>query len=433
MSVYNISEFKVLARRELYRENPKKSLNKKYIIIGTIAGTIAVGSTYSFLNYQTNSITLYHVYLDGEKIGTVNNKAIIDIWKSQELRKAQSKYGLINLDLRNTVTYQIERKYKGEYDNLKAITNLKGKFEIEAIGAKVVINGEVIGVVNDKATLEKILENIKQAYITKEEKESKVYAASLKNPSNNNIMLENVGFKENITIEEIKVSPNKIDNEETVLKIITPLLTIQTEETITQLEEIPYKVVYKFDESMYINETKVLIAGIEGKKEVQYAITKENGAVVEKRVANVKVMNQAINQEMLKGTKAIPSKGSGVLAWPTFGGIITSDYGPRWDSFHFGLDISGVKDETIKAADNGKIIFTGVKSGYGKTVMIDHDNGIVTLYAHLNIISVALGDTIAKEQKIGVMGSTGRSTGKHLHFEVKVNDEPKNPLNYIGN
>jgi len=444
MSVYDISEFKVLANKQLYRNNPPKvhkcaivikhvQENKKHLIIGTLVGTIVAGSSLGILNYKINSIKLYHVYLDGKRIGTVNNRALVDIWQSQELRKAQLIYGLKNLELQNSITYQIENKYKGEYDNITALEILRNNLAIEAKGAELIIDGQSYGIVRDKAIIDQFITDLKQGYIRSEGKDGEVTTSSLSLESSEKVLTEKVDIKENIMIHEVKVPPEQIIDDETFLKLIQKeQLTVISEETVTRLEEISFKISYKYDETMFENETKLLKKGVNGQKEVQYAIIKENGIEVEKRLISEDILEQPTDQEMLKGTKAIPAKGSGVLAWPTVGGVITSGYGPRSDSFHYAIDISGVTDDTIKAADNGKIIFTGTKSGYGKTVIIDHGNGIVTLYAHLNEISVAVGDLIAKEQKIGIMGSTGRSTGKHLHFEVLINDEPKNPLNYIG-
>jgi murein DD-endopeptidase MepM/ murein hydrolase activator NlpD len=108
---------------------------------------------------------------------------------------------------------------------------------------------------------------------------------------------------------------------------------------------------------------------------------------------------------------------------------MTSGYGERWGRAHKGIDLVGSK--TIKAADNGRVTFAGVKSGYGNVIIIDHNNGYETLYGHLKSISVKEGATVEKGQKIGVMGNTGHSTGVHLHFEVMKNGNNVNPLSYL--
>jgi murein DD-endopeptidase MepM/ murein hydrolase activator NlpD len=96
---------------------------------------------------------------------------------------------------------------------------------------------------------------------------------------------------------------------------------------------------------------------------------------------------------------------------------------------HKGVDLVGGK--TIKAADGGKVIFAGVKNGYGNAIIIDHQNGYKSLYGHLSKISVQQGDAVEQGEKIGVMGDTGHSFGVHLHFEVLKNGRNVNPMSYL--
>ena len=122
-------------------------------------------------------------------------------------------------------------------------------------------------------------------------------------------------------------------------------------------------------------------------------------------------------------------------------GRITSPFGWRTHpifnsrSFHSGIDIGGPNLGAIRASNSGKVIYSGWYGGYGKVVIIEHGmvNGkpITTLYAHMNSIAVANGTKVSKGQVIGYEGTTGYSTGPHCHFEVRVNGQPNNPLNYI--
>lgn len=115
---------------------------------------------------------------------------------------------------------------------------------------------------------------------------------------------------------------------------------------------------------------------------------------------------------------------------------ISSFFGFRIDPFthrkkkHSGVDLIARKNTEIRAAADGKVIFTGRKGGYGKTIIIDHGNNIKTLYGHLNSITVSSGDNVKMGEYIGGVGNTGRSTSNHLHFEVRENDKPVNPLSF---
>ncbi len=115
----------------------------------------------------------------------------------------------------------------------------------------------------------------------------------------------------------------------------------------------------------------------------------------------------------------------------------SSGFGVRYDPFtghpamHTGLDFSGGRMEAIEATAPGVVSFTGVRSGYGNTIEIDHGSGFKTRYAHLAAISVSVGQHVAIGQRIGGMGSTGRSTGTHLHYEVWVNGRAMNPDRFL--
>lgn len=132
-----------------------------------------------------------------------------------------------------------------------------------------------------------------------------------------------------------------------------------------------------------------------------------------------------------RGLVAIPS---GV---PALAPAITSGFGYRRDPFtgaaalHSGIDFKGAPGSPILAAAPGKIVFAGVKSGYGNSVEVAHGNGLVTRYAHMSSIAVRLGQRVDKAERLGGMGSTGRSTGTHLHFEVRHNDRAMNPRPFL--
>ena len=117
------------------------------------------------------------------------------------------------------------------------------------------------------------------------------------------------------------------------------------------------------------------------------------------------------------------------LIWPV-SGPITSGFGWRWGRMHEGIDIGAACGTPIHAAASGTVIYSGWMSGYGNFVVIDHGNGLATAYAHQSAIYVS-GGSVSQGQVIGAVGSTGHSTGCHLHFEVRVNGTPVNPLNYL--
>jgi murein DD-endopeptidase MepM/ murein hydrolase activator NlpD len=122
--------------------------------------------------------------------------------------------------------------------------------------------------------------------------------------------------------------------------------------------------------------------------------------------------------------------------WPARGWV-TSDFGHRLDPYtadkvmHSGLDIAGPHGKEVNAPSDGTVVFAGLEGGYGNVLVIDHGYGIKTRYGHLASIKVKPGEKVKRGQHIAAMGNTGRSTGPHLHYEVRVNGLPQNPRKFI--
>lgn len=148
--------------------------------------------------------------------------------------------------------------------------------------------------------------------------------------------------------------------------------------------------------------------------------------------------NRSNNSSNNSSNKSIQLTGTGRFAWPAPGyQHITSDYGYRLhpvlgvNKLHTGVDISAPSGAKVVAADSGTVIIAGWFGAYGNTVVVDHGDNIATLYGHLSEVKVKVGDQVERGQQIGNVGSTGLSTGPHLHFEVRINGDPTNPWSYL--
>ncbi len=150
------------------------------------------------------------------------------------------------------------------------------------------------------------------------------------------------------------------------------------------------------------------------------------------------ITTPSTNAMITEGTIVIPDSttmpshtaGDGDFTEPAIG-VLTSPYGERWGRFHEGIDIGGESDSDILAADCGIVSVARWLDGYGNYIEIDHGNGFKTAYAHCNALYINEGDSVTQGQLIASMGSTGNSTGPHLHFEVLLHGEPQNPLDYV--
>ncbi|MEH2112364.1 murein hydrolase activator EnvC family protein [Nostoc sp.] len=156
--------------------------------------------------------------------------------------------------------------------------------------------------------------------------------------------------------------------------------------------------------------------------------------LIQQKVAEARSSEEA--QTKTNSRTNIIIRGTGVMTYPSdaptsspFGWRIHPILGYR--RFHAGLDFAASYGSKIRAADSGKVIFAGWYGGYGRAVIIDHGNGLTTLYGHTSELYVTEGQTVERGQAIGAVGSTGFSTGPHLHFEVRRNGTPVNPTDYL--
>ncbi|WP_449241629.1 peptidoglycan DD-metalloendopeptidase family protein [Desulfoscipio gibsoniae] len=211
-----------------------------------------------------------------------------------------------------------------------------------------------------------------------------------------------------------------------------PLLDVIATYKDTQQEEVLYRVQEKIDENLYWGEQKLVQKGSPGRREVVYEVTLENGLETDREVLQQKTIEDSVPQIIAKGNKKLLAfrGGNGRLAYPAVGAIV-SPFGERWGRMHEGVDIAANYGSPVVAAEAGTVQRTDYRGGYGLCVDISHGSGVVTRYAHLSSVAVKPGQRVDRSQFIGRTGSSGNSTGPHLHFEVIVNGVHKNPALFI--
>lgn len=210
---------------------------------------------------------------------------------------------------------------------------------------------------------------------------------------------------------------------------------------ITRNEPILYDIEYIDDDTMFTNQEEIITPGVDGEEVVQISVkyTDEGEEILLNR-ATLMIVTEPVTQVVRRGTKEASDIGTGTFIFPTASRRTSAEYGDDYlygqYRFHYGLDINEGLNANIMAADNGVVITSEYNSSYGNYIIIDHNNGYYTLYAHLNKSDVRVGQVVRQGEVIGYMGSTGLSTGIHLHFEVRVGgntrEHAKNPREYIG-
>lgn len=213
---------------------------------------------------------------------------------------------------------------------------------------------------------------------------------------------------------------------------VKPYVTVQIKEVVAAAEKIDFKTVYENSSTLYKGEVKVKTAGVYGTKEVKTEITKENGVVVASAQMDAVVTAEPQNQIALKGTKSIATfSGSGSLSSPLAHIEVSSAFGSRGGGRHTGVDFRDPKGTAILAADDGVVIAVKNSGSPGKTIKLSHGKGLETWYEHCDQMYVSVGQVVKKGETIGTVGATGNATGYHLHFEVRLNGTPQNPMNYL--
>lgn len=183
-------------------------------------------------------------------------------------------------------------------------------------------------------------------------------------------------------------------------------------------------------QKQWLEQRRALIASARGDREAAYRGVQSQIDSEEQNLKALleqsKALEQAIRGSLSKSSGAVSRTG---FIWPV-NGPITSPYGPRWGSFHPGIDIGASTGTPIRASKAGTITSLSCGSGYGLCTIIDHGGGVSTLYAHQSRIAMT-GGFIQQGQVLGYVGCTGYCTGPHLHFEVRVNGSPQNPRNFL--
>ena len=223
-------------------------------------------------------------------------------------------------------------------------------------------------------------------------------------------------------------------------------IRVQTTKTEVREVEIPYKTVEVKTDKLYVGDKKTITAGSNGIQEVTELVTYIDGVRVSTKEVSRTTVREAVDKKVQVGTKknsyssgAIVS-GGGRLLWPTVGAYsISSGYGYRnfGDGWHAGVDLvrpGGSSGCTVVASESGTVTYAGWYNSGGVTVIINHGNGLTTMYNHMKSGSLRVysGQRVVRGQAIGQIGATGYVTGAHLHYEVKVNGRNVNPMGYLS-
>jgi murein DD-endopeptidase MepM/ murein hydrolase activator NlpD len=408
------------------------------------------------------------VYIDGQSVLAVKDTADFDDIIEELKLNEEEKYNH-ELEISNKIEIKpvlVAKEDIVPYQQMQK--KIKEKLDFKVNAAAIVVEGKNIAFVENKEAAEQILQNLKNEHAKIEENEKlldvsfkekvvikdeqvsvndlmsiketrELITTGTKNPEKYIVQegdsLWWIARKNDMYVDDI-VQANKLKSEDLSLgqelivvkskPYVNVIAKVQGEKT----ENIPYetRVIVDNNSSRAVN---VKQAGKEGKKQIEYIATRLNGTIEEREIIKEKILSNAVDRVLVKGTQVVQvasrGGGTGALDWPVYGPITQYYKGTN----HTGLDIGGKTGTVLKAADNGYVTFAGWSGGYGNLIIVDHGNGIVTRYAHCSSFIASVGQKVSRGQGIARLGSTGRSSGPHLHFEVLSYGAFQNPLNSL--
>lgn len=412
---------------------------------------------------------------NGEMIGTIENEKVFEqatemvsqrmVHDASEQNESMALTPVFSLTVSDSESYTVADAVCN-----KIIEQSDGIIE-EATG--LYIDGELIGAVKSSADLSHILEGIldeakgddedatavfaqtvdsvtglfpTSTVISSQEMESELTATSQKAVTY--VVQEgdtaiDIAQKNNMSLEELdSLNAGVADGmlhigDVLTLQTAVSRLEVQIVKTETYQEALPYKTITQTDDSQYTDYSEVITEGSEGVQECVDRVTYVNGVEISRENVSTTVLTPAVDRVVVTGTKERPKNsgiGTGNFIWPCPSlHVITTYYEYRWGSFHAALDISGgsAYGKPIVASDSGTVTAAGYSGSYGYRVIINHGNGMQTLYAHCSELLVSVGQKVNQGETIALVGSTGNSTGAHCHFEIYVNGSRVDPLPYV--
>lgn len=447
---------------------PTGITKKKGLALG-LAMVLLFGALGLF--FLRSSARVYAVEVDGRAIGQVKEAMTVDQAIYVLVNQVQQEKGL-PVTLANQVR-AVATKDTGapplSAEELQKKLSREVNFNVR--GYMISVNGQPVVALADEKTAKEVLDGIRASYVEKFSG-SNVELGKLEILEDTKITPENVSLdrlrnkeeairillrgtdkvvihtvqrgqslwsiatSNRMTVDDLKKANPELNSDvlqigqKLNLVVPEPYLTLVSSEKRTFTVNIPYSSEVIEDNTLWPWQQVVKQYGVYGKKEVTVEIKRQNGQEISREILQEKILSEPTTEVRVQGTKQIPQRGTGQYVWPAVGQI-TSGFGWRPGEFHYGVDIAAPTGTPILAADSGTVVRAEWYAGYGKMIVIDHGGGKVkTVYGHLSVILVDVGDTVEKGQLIGKVGNTGRSTGPHLHFEIRIDGNPVNPLNY---
>ncbi len=406
--------------------------------------------------YDYMSAYVYVVWLNDHEVGVVRDAKDVEKFVAHLTDRCGTLYGMnMEPDAKIDLVKEFRPESKPSSDTVLASIRQQMTFRTDAY--MITVNGSPFVPVGSEEDLDMVIDSLKESY----------------SQSGNGVKVLDVFVVEELSIEPCSVEPDKIRSADQVVSLLVhdytpPLQTaflqdisgrgslesrqsysyessipfayiaseiniedekliidstnvrVTTVEEATVTEAIPFEIEIVYDEELWVVQKEITTPGKDGEKEIVYHITRENGVELHRTKINETILEEPVTQVESQGTAKVPSVGTGLFNWPVEGGGEVTP-GRGFSSWHTGIDIHGTTGTNILAADSGVVWFSGRGGSQGNYLILYHGS-FWTLYLHNQENLVKEGDAVEQGDVIATLGSTGRSSGPHLHFEIRHDD-----------
>lgn len=426
------------------------------------------------------------VTYDGQVLGYVSDESVFN----EAIGQAQAR--IINVEegfaLNQFPNYTLAKvETDEEFMDADTLTEkiLEASSDVVGSASGLFVDGSFVGAVENRGEVETFLASVLDSYSTGTEgervefmrdiqfvdglypKDTVVTEEEIQNKLNSNVSDEQlytvqtgdtpdgIAAQYGISVEQLRLLNPNLDNlmytgNQVRVAAQERWLGVKLVRSEEEIRSIAYEEETTENSRQYKGYEKVVTPGENGEEKITYEVVYVNGVETGRTVTGTELLKAPVNEVTEIGTKekqVTVNRGStapvqviqgngistGSFMWPVAAGRLSSGFGYRWGSLHDGLDLAAPANSQIVASDGGTVVQAGWKAGgYGYCVFIDHGNGVMTKYYHMNSVAVAVGQQVSQGQLIGYVGNTGYSFGNHCHFTITINGTPVNPAPYLG-
>lgn len=452
-----------------------RAVARLFSSINYVAPTLAAAVFLIVINGALNMTFALRVFYNGEEIGYIADESVFENAEKQMLGRIVFEDYIKPEDSMPEFTIAAVRAQELLSEDRLTDELIKASGNELAQATGLYVDNRFLGAVTERRQLLSLLETIKNQYRSDDEDANEivdfvksveardglypvtsvVHIGEMQSEVNREEEAQRIyttvqgdapiiiAQKNGIPYSQLKLLNPDIENsllvgQEILVQKSVPVLEVKVTRKETVEEEVNFKIEQIQDTSQYQGYVKVTQKGQKGTSLVTSEVTYIDGLEVERTVLDTRMVKDPINEKVVVGGKTplaqLPASArstSSNFIWPVAGGYVSCGFYGYWG--HTGMDIAANVGTAVYAAASGTVTKAVYNStGYGYHVIINHGGGVETLYGHNSKLYVKAGDWVEQGQLIAAVGRTGRATGPHCHFEVRINGKYMNPANYIG-